>query len=182
MFMFFFAGGFTPWLSSWFCNHRPEGSNVTLKTSAIPDLTFCTLTPEARGQAGHYVRPLTTSESKEEQAFGLCAGVLCRLLWPSNQQINFRMKWGDLCVCVQISSWAESWRGREFNPNFLWSWTSGGPVLSHVCLSVQMRPTCTEWSHSRIFWWFKAHISRANIIKGSRDKCSYCARIKKFKN
>lgn len=44
-----------------------KGQMWSSKTSGIPELTLCTLTPEVRDQAGDYVRPLTTYDSK---AFG----------------------------------------------------------------------------------------------------------------
>lgn len=131
---------FQVWLYSWFCNHRPQGSNVTLKTSGFSDLTFCTLTlPRAKDQPENFIQPLTTFESKTKPK-------------------AHKPKASTWFMCDCVMRWRRCIRLKNLSQTPCDCWTNRGPAVSHVCLSVQMRPTCTEWSNSRTFCWVKAHI------------------------
>lgn len=99
-----------------------------------------------------------------------------------SQQVSLEMRRGGLCFwlsfcmreLVSLTPEVEELQGKE---NFFWLWTSRGPVLSHVCLSVQISPTGQREVHSMLgqrdtlsVWGGKAHLSQASTMKGSYQR------------
>ncbi len=90
---------FHTWLSSWFCDRRPEGSKVTLQPLGSRSW-HSALWPQRLEitqaiMSGHWPH-------LNQRKSGASLYVWACHVRPSSQQINFRMKWVSLRCCVNF--------------------------------------------------------------------------------
>lgn len=163
---FHFCRSLIPLFSSWFCNHRPGGSNVILKNLTDPKAD--TLHSDLRGQgSGWRLCPATDHIWFKGRAglWFMCEFCTDNYSHPIDKSTSGQD--GVICVCARVS-----WRGKTLGAEENLTQTSSdvgaaGVRLCHMlALSVHMRPTCAEWAESGILWW----------VKGSRVMCQLLQR------
>lgn len=161
---------FHTWLSSWFCDRRPEGTNVTLELlgsrtwhSALRPLRLEIMQAI---MSGHWPR-LNQRKSR--------ALVYVRVCYADNygHPVNkSTLGWNEVvcvrvCVCVRISAWesccVSHQRWRCCRERRIWpklplilgvQQGSSSVTCSPVCSDKtnERRERSTEWSDSRVFW------------------------------
>lgn len=141
------------------------------KTSGIPELTLCTLTPEVRDQglaimSGHWPHMIQRKSRPLVNVRVRCTDNYSHPIDKSTPGQN-----EVICVCAHFSLGRKVLEAEENLTQTSSDVEPAGVRLCHMlALSVHMRPTCTERAESGILWWVKAHVSCANFIKGDWKK------------